>query len=176
MTSFVVIEGPDGCGKSTLIDLICSQPLFKQIKYPKTMPRSGKLTRFNDERSFELMFTLFEMLDDNYVYVLDRFMVSNLVYDVILRNEDPAVSQYYLNEFRNRFNVLEIYLTRNYLSQDFSDDRISMTSTQFNLIIDEYKKYGYNYHILERDGSNAIVGVNELERYKAIEAIKKFTE
>lgn len=175
-TKFIVVDGIDGAGKSTLIEDIKKLSWnIVQIEYPKTMP-SGKLTRFNDERSFELMFTLFELLDKNKIYLLDRFMVSNLVYDVILRGEDPSVSKYYLEEFKKRFDVMEIYLTRNQLGMDFEDDRIKMTSQQFNQLIEEYKKYGRNYHIVHRDSKNKIVSIDSAERDRLFNEVDFFLD
>lgn len=149
---FIVFDGMDNCGKSTLIaDLIRDQwPLAKEIKFKKTLP-SGDLLRINTEKDFELLFSMFELLDPDKTYLLDRFIVSNLVYDKILRNEETYISKLYYQEFKQRFNVLEIFLTRPHISADFVDDRIKMSLTQFNAGIEEYKKYGENYQILLRD-------------------------
>ena len=151
-TKFIVFDGMDNCGKSTLIrDLVRERwPVTKEIKLPKTLP-SGALLRINTEKDFELMFSMFELLDAKKVYLMDRFIVSNLVYDKVLRGEETALSKHYHDEFLRRFKVLEIFVTRPPIGADFIDDRIKMTRDQFNAGLAEYRKYGPNYQILHRD-------------------------
>lgn len=151
-TKFIVFDGIDNAGKSTLLRDVAREmwPHAKEIKFPKTLP-SGTLLRMNTERDFEILFTMFELLDPAKTYLLDRFMVSNLVYDKVFRGEDSAVSQHYHAEFKRRFQVLEIFVTRPPIRDDFVDDRISMTRDQFNACLEEYKKFGPNHQILARD-------------------------
>lgn len=154
-TKFIVFDGMDDCGKSTLIkDLVRDRwPVTKEIRFPKTLP-SGALLRINTEKDFELLFSTFELLDPKRVYLLDRFVVSNLVYDKVLRGEETSLSTHYHSEFLRRFRVLEIFVTRPHISTDFKDDRIKLTREQFNAGIDEYKQYGPNYQILNRDSND----------------------
>lgn len=151
-TKFIVFDGMDNCGKSTLIQNLVRDrwPVTKEIKFPKTLP-SGALLRINTEKDFELLFSMFELLDPKKVYLLDRFVVSNLVYDKVLRGEETSLSKQYHDEFLRRFEVLEIFVTRPHIGSDFIDDRIKLTRAQFNAGIDEYKQYGPNYQILNRD-------------------------
>lgn len=151
-TKFIVFDGMDDCGKSTLISDLCRDlwPLAKEIKFKKTLP-SGALLRINAEKDFELLFSMFELLDKDKTYLLDRFIVSNLVYDKILRGEDTSLSKKYHAEFKERFEVLEIFLTRPPIRTGFYDDRIKLSQEQFNAGLDEYKKYGQNHQILFRD-------------------------
>ena len=151
-TNFIVFDGMDNCGKSTLLKDIARQmwPHAKEIKFPKTMP-SGTLLRMNTEKDFEILFTMFDLLDKKNTYLMDRFIVSNLVYDKVLRGEDVAVSHHYYAEFKRRFNVMEVFVSRPPITSKFVDDRISLTVEQFNAGIEEYKKYGPNYQILLRD-------------------------
>jgi len=150
-TSFIVFEGMDNCGKSTLLkNTLASYPMTKELKFPKTLP-SGALLRFGGEKDFETMFALFEHLDKRYTYLMDRFIPSNMVYDKVLRGEDTSVSEYYWKEFNRRFDVTLIVLTRPHIREDFIDDRIKLTREQFNQALDEYKRFGYNYQLLNRD-------------------------
>lgn len=151
-TKFIVFDGMDNCGKSTLLRDLAKDfwPHTKEIKFPKTMP-SGALLRMNTEKDFEILFTMFELLDPAKTYLLDRFIVSNLVYDKVLRNEDTSLSQFYYSEFKRRFEVLEIFVTRPHIGEAFVDDRIKLTVDQFNAGIEEYKRYGENNQILLRD-------------------------
>lgn len=151
-TKFIVFDGMDNCGKSTMIqDLVRNLwPHCREIKFKKTLP-SGDLLRIVTEKDFELLFSMFELLDHQKTYLLDRFMVSNLVYDKVLRGLDTSLSRQYYDEFKRRFNVMEIFVTRPHIGEDFIDDRIKLTRQQFNAGIDEYKKYGTNYQVLSRD-------------------------
>lgn len=145
----------DNCGKSTMIQDLQRNlwPHAKEIKFPKTLP-SGALLRINSEKDFELLFSMFELLDQRKTYLMDRFVVSNLVYDKVLRGENTELSQFYYNEFKRRFNVMEIFVTRPNIGVDFIDDRIKLTREQFNAGLDEYKKYGENYQVLNRDSND----------------------
>ena len=151
-TRFIVFDGMDNCGKSTLLRDLARDlwPRTKEIKFPKTMP-SGALLRMNTEKDFEILFTMFELLDPDKTYLMDRFIVSNLVYDKILRGEDVELSHRYHAEFKRRFEVLEIFVTRPPIKEAFVDDRIKLTVEQFNAGIEEYKKYGTNWQILMRN-------------------------
>jgi hypothetical protein len=142
----------DNCGKSTLLRDLARDlwPHAKEIKFPKTMP-SGALLRMNTEKDFEILFTMFELLDPAKTYLMDRFIVSNLVYDKVLRGEDVALSHHYYAEFKRRFDVMEVFVTRPPIKEAFVDDRIKLTVEQFNAGLDEYKKYGPNHQILLRD-------------------------
>ena len=151
-TSFIVFEGMDNCGKSTLLQNTLERyPSWsKELKFPKTLP-SGALLRFGGEKDFETMFALFEHLDPKFTYFMDRFIPSNMVYDKVLRGEDVSQSLYYWKEFNRRFNVTTIILTRPPIRGDFVDDRIKLTKDQFNAALKEYKLYGHNYQLLDRD-------------------------
>lgn len=151
-TKFIVFDGMDNCGKSTLLRDLAKDfwPHAKEIKFPKTMP-SGALLRMNTEKDFEILFTMFELLDPAKTYLLDRFIVSNLVYDKVLRGEDVELSHRYYAEFKRRFEVMEVFVSRPPIKAEFVDDRIKLTIEQFNVGIEEYKKYGENYQILLRD-------------------------
>lgn len=151
-TKFIVFDGMDNCGKSTLIaDLARDMwPDAVEIKFPKTMP-SGALLRMNTEKDFEILFTMFNLLDKHKTYLLDRFIVSNLVYDKILRGESTELSLQYYRKFRFAFDVLEIFVTRPPITKPFFDDRVKLSIEQFNAGIEEYKKYGQNFQVLARD-------------------------
>lgn len=154
-TKFIVFDGMDNCGKSTMISDLSRDlwPKAKEIKFPKTLP-SGTLLRMNTEKDFEVLFTMFDLLDHSKTYLMDRFIVSNLVYDKILRGENTALSQHYYAEFKRRFKVLEIFVTRPPIRSEFIDDRIKITVEQFNAGLEEYKKYGPNHVVLLRDSDD----------------------
>src|SRR3990167_6057136 len=138
-TRFIVFDGMDNCGKSTLLKDIARDfwPTAKAIEFPQTIP-SGALLRLNTATDFALLFTMFDLLDKGKTYLLDRFIVSNLVYDKVLRGEDVALSHQYYAEFKRRFDVFEVFVTRPPITSAFIDDRIKLTVEQFNAGIEEY--------------------------------------
>ena len=171
-TQFIVFEGMDVCGKSTLLqDVQRDFEPCEEIKFKKTLP-SGALLRMNTEKDFEILLTLFEHLDRSKCYLLDRFMISNLVYDKVLRGEDTELTNRYWYEFNDRFDVLTVVLTRPHIDADFVDDRIKLTRQQFNDALDEYKKYGFNWKLLKRDEHGNPTGRDEVVKDFIYEQIR----
>ncbi len=176
-TKLIIVDGPDESSKSTFIkDLtyFCGQT--QEIKFKKTLP-SGELLRINTEKDFELLFSMFDLLDKSKTYVLDRFIVSNLVYDKVFRNasdEYMAVSRKYYVELKERFNVFEVFLTRDEIGEDFEDDRIKIPKDKFNEIIREYLKYGEAWRLIERvDGK---IVSNEIKRNSLMAICNNFIQ
>ncbi len=166
---FIIFDGVDACGKSTMINDLVRLDLqegfgpfthVREIKFSKLLSNDKPLI-INDEKSFEIMFTLFDLLQSDTTYILDRFIMSNLVYDKIFRDEDVSLSLQYYNEFKTRYNVHEVILTRPHIKNDFEDDKIKMSKERFNLCIDEYHKYATNHQLLIRSENGSILGVND---------------
>lgn len=181
---FICFEGPDMAGKSTFIDFLTNpkhkdQDLkeweshypFVEIKFNKVLP-SGELLRINTEKDFELLFTSWRYLDPNNIYILDRFVLSNLVYDKVFRGESTIVSGRAYKQFKNEFDVLEIILTRDHVTEDFLDDKIVIPKDKFNAVIDEYTKYGNNHKIVSYVEDK--VNVDTTEKLKIMERIVDF--
>jgi hypothetical protein len=177
-TKFLIFDGVDEVGKSTFINKVKCNPICRgkvvELNFPKILPISGDLLRINDEKSFELLFASFEYLDPKYVYILDRFITSNLVYDKVLRGETTGVSTYYWNEFIDRFHVKQIILTRPEIDHDFVDDKIKMPKDTFNACIREYRNYGQNHMLVQRDPSGAVCGVDEDVHEKVMTKVENF--
>ncbi len=174
-TKFIIFDGVDACGKSTMINDLIKHDLMeafgpfnhvKEIKFSKLLLNDKPLI-INDEKSYEIMFTLFDMLQTDTTYILDRFIMSNLVYDKIFRDEDISLSLKYYEEFKRRFNVHEVILTRPHIKDDFEDAKIKMSKEKFNLCIDEYHKYATNQQLLIHSENGSMIGVND-NMYKKI--------
>jgi hypothetical protein len=165
-TKFIIFEGVDEVGKSSFIEQIKAHPACAgkvvELNFPKVLP-SGELLRINDEKSFELLFSVFEYLDPSYTYILDRFITSNLVYDKVLRNEETSISSYYWGRFLGKFNANQYIFTRPYIDHDFVDDKIKMPMDTFNRCITQYHEYGTNHMLVLRENGK-IIGVDEFVR------------
>lgn len=176
-TKFLIFDGVDEVGKSTFIETLKMNPEVSgkvvELNFPKLLP-SGKLLRINDEKSFELLFSVFDYLDPQFTYILDRFITSNLVYDKVLRDEDVTSSLYYWNQFLTRFNVQQYIFTRPPIDHDFVDDKIKMSKDKFNGCIEEYKKYGVNHMLLVRNQHGQVTGVDTALKAVVTEDIVSF--
>jgi hypothetical protein len=165
-TKFIIFDGVDEVGKTTFIEQIKANPACAdkvvELNFPKVLP-SGELLRINDEKSFELLFSVFEYLDPSYTYILDRFITSNLVYDRVLRNEKTSISSFYWGRFIGKFNVKQFIFTRPYIDHDFVDDKIRMPMDTFNKCIYQYLQYGTNHMLVLRENGK-IIGVDEAVR------------
>lgn len=133
----IMLEGPDGSGKSTLAEYLLEDNQYKLLPFSK---RNKDGSRFeiksrNDVNIFESML---ECLDTRYTYILDRGYISNYVYG-LLRNE-PDIDDYLKDLYRllNRHFVKVVPLTRKKIDDDFEDDLIKLTKSEFNSIIDWY--------------------------------------
>lgn len=133
---FIIIDGPDEAGKSTLINSLINSYNCIPFKYPKKV--KNELFKINSYNDFEIVKMFLHMINPG-IYVSDRFYFSNIVYDSILRNEDTTPSIEFRKWVLENFDVLEIILTRNRLDTDFTDNNISIPKHEFNMIIQQYE-------------------------------------
>jgi len=175
-TKFLIFDGVDEVGKSTFISQVKEAVGDKvvELNFPKLLPVSNTLLRINDEKSFELLFAVFDYLDPTKTYILDRFIPSNLVYDKVLRNEEISLSEYYWKMFKQRFDVKTYIFTRPEIDHDFVDDKIKMSRDAFNACIREYHNYGTNHMLLIRDNQGGLVGPDKHLRYELMCEIEEF--
>jgi len=134
---FVVFEGADGTGKSTAADHLCTRPNYVRVdvrKYLNGFPLDG----MDPKIAYPMLFSCFENFDPGNVYVLDRFILSDIVYNHVLRGKD--IQEFYnsWDTFIEKFDVLPVILDRDPVEHDFEDDKIAMTSSQFNQLIATY--------------------------------------
>jgi hypothetical protein len=66
-TKFLIFDGVDEVGKSTFIKSLKTHPqispLVVELDFSKVLPVSGTLLRINDEKSFELLFSVFRYVE-----------------------------------------------------------------------------------------------------------------
>ena len=146
-TRLIFIEGPDGSGKTTLINRLKDgkdglsnrhAQMLTELKFNKA---TGGLLRMHDETHFEMLRTLLPKLDKKKVYIVDRCYISNLVYDRVLRSDQASQSYKFREWVKENCDVLEIVLDRPYIEDDFEDDLLDVSQNDFNKIIDEYRRY-----------------------------------
>ncbi len=176
MAKIILVEGPDNAGKTTFIQGLESLGM-KLIRFPKKTSegRFTCLTR-NEVAIFE---TMLNYLDDNYVYILDRGCLSNIVYESVLRGKRTGI---YMDDFKrlaDNNKVLVVGLTRNKLEDDFADDLIAISEDQFNKVVDEFEKlykalWITPYKILEHDVYNGVVEAKPFDQVIADLKIKEF--
>ncbi len=172
---FIVVDGPDGVGKSTMLQRICSKfDNVKKIDFPKTIDGETPM-KIETPNDFEIAFTIFNYLDPNYVYILDRFMISNIVYDKVFGRPEGknGTSRWFHNRFRNDFDVLELFFTREFVDEAFEDDLIKADAYTFNDIILTYRSQrGNHYQVIER--ANGEIHSNETEISKCLDDVIQF--
>ncbi|MFK5882828.1 MAG: hypothetical protein QM489_00655 [Candidatus Izemoplasma sp.] len=136
----IMVDGPDGAGKTTFIRSLLQKHKAKLFTMPKSAP-DGSLMKINTAKHFEIMKAFLVLLDPNYTYIFDRCYLSNLVYDE--NQSESMIFREWLLE-KSEINLLEIILLRNHVVEDFEDDKISLSRDQFNRIIDRYELFS-NY-------------------------------
>lgn len=137
MKQFIVVEGPDNAGKSSLIKLLVAEGV-QELKFPKrTSDGLFKIESVNDFAIFE---TMLDNLADG-MYVIDRFLISNMVYEGIRCGKSAQRYIDKFNELNEKYNFTWVVLTRNKLGVDFDDDNISLSKDGFNMVIDSYSTY-----------------------------------
>lgn len=151
---FIILDGPDGSGKTTLAKKL-EKSGARMFKYPKRL-NNGDLFRINTESHFEILRMTLPYFGPG-VYVTDRFYLSNIVYDKILRDEDITASLNFRSWFVENMDVTEVILTRPKIKTDFEDDLLKMPKETFNSIIDEYRQYGRNYDIINNKTDEEIL-------------------
>lgn len=134
---FLVIEGPDDSGKTTLVKTLCeSHSGFVELnmRWDET-----KRLVFDAEEKIPMVMSTFKHFDPDNVYVIDRFLMSDLIYDSILRGRDVTLYQKHLDKFRKDFDVMYVVLDRNDVNGDHEDSKIRIPHHKFQEIIEEYR-------------------------------------
>lgn len=171
-TKFIIIDGPDDSGKTTLMEELGKFPYVSLFKYPKKI--DGELFKISTKNDFEILKMCYPLFDNVNTYVIDRAYMSNIVYDSILRNEDTGPSVEFRKWFKDNFKVCEIILTRNKINKTFEDDNIKIESSKFNEIIDMYETIGKSYKLLEHYPDGSLKHVNTDTVKEVTDICKKF--
>ena len=138
MVKIIFIDGPDDSGKTTLVKKILDIKEFrvKELSFNKAL---DGLLRINKEDQFEILRVLLPNLDPNYVYVMDRCYLSNIVYDGV-SGEDIEPSLEFRDWCNNNLDSVEIILDRPHIETHLEDNLVSIDKVTYNEIINELKK------------------------------------
>ena len=170
----IYLEGPDGSGKTTLIDSIGDVLEGANVYYDvhgkklvSTYPQDpNRLT----ER--QLFAVLRKMAKSNYVYIIDRCVISDIVYRVF-DNYKPVTILHKVIEFLKKYNT-EVFLiycrndkAEKYMLERGDDNPIAISkhkeiSRVFDLVMSEIAaniKYNYyKYDFTKKRSINELLG------------------
>lgn len=144
MANFVVFEGADGVGKTSTANLLIDRydDMFTPLKISKrTMfsmnGESPKKLVIDDVHSLSMYLELLNNLDQDKIWVMDRSILSNLAYTC----QDPVLSENALDYMCLAHKVLFVILDRDYVTEDFRDDLLAVTESEFNRTIQFYRDW-----------------------------------
>lgn len=145
MAKLIIFEGPDGSGKTTLIEKMRWMSNVRLLDFPKK-DSSGHRLDIKTRSEVSCFETMLKYLDDNFVYLLDRSYISNYVYEKWRDPESPLLPMYIndINRLMATNKVKIVGLTRE-IHGNYEDDLIKASKSEFEKII---KYYDEIYSIL----------------------------
>jgi hypothetical protein len=180
MARIILVDGPDNAGKTTMIKNICDiGDNYVELKFPKrTVAGRFDIKSRNEVTCFE---TMLDYLSPKKVYVLDRGYISNWVYGHYRCEEQTSTYKDDFVRLKNNHNVLPIILSRNEITEGFEDDLISLSQSDFNLIIELFEQFAKEHNIkpvqvLNHYGNNNIKSINAGEQEKLISDVIKWAK
>ncbi len=132
----VILEGAEKVGKSYMTRLLNENvPNFLPISI---LTDDTQIQRHTPAEKREFIGRL-EKMNTGFVYVMDRFLLTDLIYNRTLRHDRESIGfRTIMAEFSRKFDVLCVKLTRSHTMKDYKDDKIEMLSSQLNEIISSY--------------------------------------
>ena len=95
----ILIDGPDGSGKTTLVNNLISHGMIKVDRICRDIPNQYDVTK-----------TIFEnCAKDNAMYVIDRYYLTELVYRTILNDKKPTIKLDEIVKLLNIPNILYVF-------------------------------------------------------------------
>lgn len=177
MANMILVEGPDNSGKSTFIKSLVREG-FTLLEFPKkTSEGKFKCVSVNEVAIF---LTMCQYLDPSKVYVLDRGMLSNIVYDGIVPGNDELIRSMLVDllKFTRENNVFVVPLTRNNIDFDFEDDLIKLPKDKFNSVVAAFDSLYSELHLesdqlLDHDAANNLITSHTQTAHELIRLIKR---
>lgn len=137
---FLIIDGPDGAGKTTLVKDLANNfyRSTQKVDFKKT---GGGVFKMITENDFQIAEAFIELLPPK-VYIFDRWYLSNLAYEPESINPSELVAtRNFRYRLKRRYDVFEVVLLRDPVTEDFADDKIFLKKDQFNKVIDNYTNF-----------------------------------
>ena len=155
----IYLEGPDGSGKTTLLDNIAHLMSDLKVNYYRDAKKLVSTYPQDPNRLTErqLFAALRKMAKSNYVYMIDRCVISDIVYRVF-DNYKPVTILHKVIEFLKKYNnrVFLVYCrtdkAEKYMLERGDNNPIAVTkhkeiSRVFDLVMSEIAaNIKYNYY------------------------------
>ncbi len=135
-TRFLVVEGADGSGKTTFCKALAKLPEFELVDLRW---RDDKIIRLDPEERLPLVLECFKHFDKSKVFVIDRFILSDIAYNQGMRGEDVTDYIDLWKRFCDDNDVLGVVLDREETARSFKDDKLKVSSKKFNAVINVYR-------------------------------------
>lgn len=133
---FVVLEGIDGVGKSSIRETLCHKfPLFQKLD----IIDSSRFEISDFRTTYPTILRLFEHLDTSKVYVLDRFLLTDIIYDKCLRGINTVDYENILAKFLNGNEVLYVILDKETFDKPYEDEKITIDKDSYNNLAKAYR-------------------------------------
>lgn len=134
---FIILEGAEKSGKTLVKNTLLE--LNSQFEEYKIITDEPVIQRQTAEEKIAL-FDKFDKLEIGKVYILDRFILTDIVYNQVLRPQETTNQFFDLaRKFAARYDVLCINLDRNLAHFSYQDDKIQLSADELNLIIKLYR-------------------------------------
>lgn len=131
---FVVLEGIDGTGKTSTVNELCSWD-----RYVNLDPFDGNTAPHPTIDTARALIRTFKHLDKSKVYVLDRFLMSDVVYNHTLRGSETGNWSELMKDFCKEFDVLYVILDPDSNDCDYVDSKISLSRIDYTRIVEMYR-------------------------------------
>lgn len=131
MARFILIEGIDGAGKTTLADKLAKKEGYRIVEKPNS-PEPADIVKNAD------FYALIDSLDSDTIWILDRYLPTEIAYESARGNSVVLWLGRYA-EFLQKHEVEQIWLFRDLPeSGEFSDDKLNCDYEFLNKVQTNY--------------------------------------
>lgn len=129
----IIFEGIDKVGKTTAISNLYNKlkedgmnPMMLNLPFTlETCHKSNQLSTFRLDKTLDTVLEMNTFFDDSYVLLVDRFHLSEWVYDSVLRNHQP-INTFLLKRIDNNLRDIKVFL-------------VYLTTSNVGKLYDEFK-------------------------------------
>lgn len=131
---FVVFEGPERAGKSFMTGYLSSRKPFEIFR---VVSQDDRIERHDYKAKLQILDRMKDVALDK-IHILDRFILTDLVYDKVVRNAPVDEFALVARRFVAENDVLVVKLKGERVKRDYVDDKIELSRAQFNRVVDAY--------------------------------------